>query len=51
MGLPSGSDKGDQFCEIKIVMPKNLDDRSKELLQEFAKRNALQPRANLGWPS
>jgi curved DNA-binding protein len=51
MGLPAGAGKGDQYCEIKIVMPKTVDDRSKELLQEFAKHNQLNPRAQLGWPT
>jgi curved DNA-binding protein len=51
MGLPSGSEKGDQFCEIKIVLPKHPDDRSNKLLEEFAQHNPQQPRSNLGWPT
>jgi len=52
MGLPSsGGEKGDQFCEVKIVMPKPLDARSKELLDEFGRHNLQTPRANLGWPT
>jgi DnaJ-class molecular chaperone len=51
MGLPSGAEKGDQFCEIKIVLPKSLDARSKQLLEEFGQLHPLQPRAKLGWSS
>ncbi len=31
--------RGDQYVRISIVTPKHIDARSKELLQEFAKRN------------
>jgi len=31
------------------VLPETLDMRSRELLEEFALRNPLQPRAHMGW--
>ena len=37
--------KGDQIVTIKIVVPKNLDDRSKQLLKEFADLNPSNPRS------
>ena len=40
---------GDQFIEIKIVAPKPADERSRELLEEFARLNPQAPRANLAW--
>lgn len=40
---------GDQYLEIKIVTPAILDPRSRELLEEFAKRNADNPRSHLPW--
>ena len=40
---------GDQYIEIKIVPPKNVDERSRELIEEFARRNPQDPRADLGW--
>ena len=49
MGMPAASGKGDQFCEMKIVIPKQLNAKSKQLLEEFAKLEPLQPRAQLGW--
>lgn len=49
MGLPDKAGKGDQFCEIKIMMPKQPSAKAKQLLEEFAKLEPLEPRANLGW--
>ena len=40
---------GDQYLEIKIVTPTTLDPRSRELLEEFARHNPQNPRANLPW--
>jgi DnaJ-class molecular chaperone len=40
---------GDQFIEIKIVVPKAGDARSRELIEEFARLNPQNPRANLPW--
>lgn len=39
--------QGDQFVVIKIHAPKEIDDRSRELMQEFATLNAESPRAGL----
>lgn len=49
MGLPGPSGKGDQFCEIKIVLPKQISAKSKQLLEEFAKLEPQEPRSTLGW--
>jgi curved DNA-binding protein len=40
---------GDQFIEMKIAVPKPADDRSRELIEEFARLNPQSPRANLPW--
>jgi curved DNA-binding protein len=40
---------GDQFIEIKIVATPPADDRSRELMEEFARLNPYNPRANLPW--
>lgn len=39
--------RGDQFAVVKVVVPKNLDDASRELLQKFAEQNPSDPRAGL----
>jgi molecular chaperone DnaJ len=39
--------RGDEIVEVKIVVPQVRDERSKEVLREFAKLNAEDPRAEL----
>jgi len=49
-GVPSASregSRGDQIVEVKIVVPKVQDERSKEILRELAKLNPEDPRAEL----
>ena len=45
-GAPSlrGDTRGNHFVEVKIVLPKVLDERSKEILREFARLNPDNPR-------
>jgi DnaJ-class molecular chaperone len=40
---------GDQYLEMKVVVPGSVDERSKELIQEFANHNPQNPRADIGW--
>jgi curved DNA-binding protein len=40
---------GDEYVEIKIVVPSSPDERSKELLREFAKLNPQEPRSGPPW--
>lgn len=40
---------GDQLIEIKIVVPKTEDARTRELLEEFAHLHPQHPRSHLGW--
>jgi DnaJ-class molecular chaperone len=40
---------GDQFIEIKVVVPAAKDDRSREIIEEFARLNPQTPRAGLAW--
>ncbi len=44
-----GVSGGDQYCEIKVVVPSGADERSRELIEEFARRNPQGPRAGLPW--
>jgi molecular chaperone DnaJ len=49
-GVPSATRdgvRGDEIAEIKIVVPKVQDERSKEILRELAKLNPDDPRAGL----
>jgi molecular chaperone DnaJ len=49
-GVPSARDgrRGDLVVEVKLVLPKLLDERSKELLREFGRINASDIRQDLG---
>lgn len=45
---PKNGQRGDQLVEVKIVLPPIRDERSKEILREFAKLNPQDPRKELG---
>jgi DnaJ-class molecular chaperone len=41
---------GDQYLVFKVVVPAGeVDEKSRELIEEFAKRNPTSPRANVPW--
>jgi DnaJ-class molecular chaperone len=40
---------GDQYIEVKILVPAAKDERSRELIEEFARLNPQNPRAGLPW--
>lgn len=44
-----GGERGDHYVTVHVVLPEKLDARSRELVEEFAARNPLQPRTQLGW--
>ncbi len=49
-GVPSAvreGARGDQYVEVQVVVPRLTDERSKELLREFAQLNAADVRAEL----
>jgi DnaJ-class molecular chaperone len=52
-GLPSlgGGGRGDQYVEVKVVVPRAVDERSQQLIREFAQRNPQDPRTGLRWSS
>ncbi len=39
--------RGDQYVVLKVVLPRTLDEHSRELLREFDRRNPTNPRAGL----
>jgi len=39
--------RGDQFVEVRVVVPRIADEKSKELLREFARLNAENPRRDI----
>ncbi|MBI3409599.1 MAG: J domain-containing protein [Planctomycetes bacterium] len=44
-----GINGGDQYIEIKVVVPSPKDDRSREIIEEFAKLNPQNPRTGPPW--
>ncbi|GIX47924.1 MAG: molecular chaperone DnaJ [Candidatus Tectimicrobiota bacterium] len=50
-GVPylKGDGRGDQYVTLRVVLPETLDERSRELIAEFERRNPLQPRAQMRW--
>ncbi|MEP7339894.1 MAG: molecular chaperone DnaJ [Acidobacteriota bacterium] len=49
-GAPSlrGNTHGDEYVEVKLTLPQIIDEDSKNLLREFAKRNPENPRVEMG---
>ncbi len=50
-GVPAlhGGGRGDHYVTVQVVLPEQLDAWSRQLLEEFAARNPLQPRAHMRW--
>ena len=49
-GAPSlldGAARGDQYVEVRIVVPRIADERSKEILREFAKLESRESRKEI----
>jgi molecular chaperone DnaJ len=42
-----GGGRGDEYVTVKVVVPQNLDERSQQLLREFARLNPMDPRRDL----
>lgn len=48
-GVKRGSEQGDQFVVVKIVVPKMLSAEDKFLLDEIARRHPINARADVKW--
>jgi len=48
-GIPASGSKpeGDLFVVLKVVVPKNADEQSRQLIREFDQRNPMNPRAGV----
>jgi DnaJ-class molecular chaperone len=44
-----GINGGDQYIELRVVVPSKVDERSRGLIQEFAERNPQDPRVEAPW--
>ncbi|MBC7784560.1 MAG: DnaJ domain-containing protein [Burkholderiales bacterium] len=48
-GIKRGADHGDQFCLIKIIVPKGLSDDEQAYIHQIQANHPLNPRQDLGW--
>lgn len=48
-GVPSGSAPGDLIAELQVVVPKDLDEESKEAIRKIDEKHPLEPRVDLHW--
>ena len=48
-GIKHKDEVGDQFCVIKIVLPKDLTADEQAQINAIAKQHPISPRANVGW--
>lgn len=48
-GMYRGAEKGDQYCIIKVTVPKQIDDQDKELLAKLQSKHPLEPRKDVNW--
>jgi DnaJ-class molecular chaperone len=48
-GVERGSDKGDQYAVVKVVMPKGLGDDDRTLVEKLAEKHPVNARADVKW--
>ncbi|MGN6628053.1 MAG: DnaJ C-terminal domain-containing protein [Tepidisphaeraceae bacterium] len=48
-GVKRAAEQGDQFCVIKIIVPKTLTESEQAQILEMQKHHPLHPREDLGW--
>lgn len=48
-GVFRGDEKGDQFCVIRVMVPKTIDEDDRKILDQLAKRHPIQARAEVKW--
>jgi len=48
-GIIRGEEKGDQIVIAKVMVPKQIDDEDRKMIDQMAKKHPLNPRADLGW--
>jgi curved DNA-binding protein len=48
-GIQRGGDKGDQFCVIRVVVPRELDEPEKDQVRAMQHKHPLDARADVPW--
>jgi DnaJ-class molecular chaperone len=48
-GIERGSEKGDEYVVLKVVVPRNLDDADRELIKKLESKHPVNARADVKW--
>ena len=48
-GIERGNEKGDQFCVIRVIVPKDLDEEDKSGVRTLAEKHPVNARADVKW--
>jgi len=48
-GIERGSEKGDQFVEIRVTVPKGLDPEDKAMIEKMSIKYPIVARADVQW--
>jgi curved DNA-binding protein len=48
-GIERGGEKGDQFCVVRVIVPKDLDDEDKAAVRQLAEKHPINARAEVKW--
>ena len=48
-GMERGNEKGDQFVEIRVLVPKGLEAEDRELMERMAAKYPIAARADVPW--
>jgi DnaJ-class molecular chaperone len=48
-GIHRGNEKGDQYSIVKVIVPKNVDDQDRELLNKLQQKHPIDARKDVNW--
>jgi DnaJ-class molecular chaperone len=48
-GIHRGTEKGDQYSIVKVMVPKNIDEEDKQLLQKLEGKHPVDARKDVNW--
>jgi DnaJ-class molecular chaperone len=48
-GIERGGEKGDQYVQVRILVPKDLDDQEKAAIEKIAEKHPLDARSDVRW--
>ncbi len=48
-GIERGTEKGDQFIVVKVIIPRDLDDQDRAAIEEMSRKHPLDARKDVVW--